>query len=355
MISWAKLALGQTQELAPPQEQMEETLEAPPEPVTVFAPLPPSPPPISRPSLVLPWVLCALMMVVMGVLVGGQLRRAQRLEQQLLKTQQQMTQLQSQKRELMQQLTDFQAERNALDERVFSLNVQLSSAAAQLERANARLAQAEELSKQLSETQAQLQGQIASAREEREAAAREAERFEQEKTELRRSVNRLRQQLALVERDYRDLSVRLASLQSAPNPGVSIVSSTGPLVGSAPSLDRAENAREAGIDRTVTATSLSPNAVELAPVVIRKDQSSMAGLLQGHLVDVNDQHQFVIIDKGLRDGVQEGMVFDIRHGGTFVGQATVVRVRPQLAACNLRRTVSAQPVRIGDLVVARSR
>ncbi len=354
MISWAKLALGQTQELPPPQEQVEDPLETPSEPVAVFTPFPSTPPPTLRATVILPWLLCALLAVIMGVLLSRQLRYVQQLEQQLLEAKQQMSQLQSQKRDLAQQLAAFQAERNALDERVFSLNVQLSSAAAQLERVNMRLAEAQELSTQVMQMQAQLQAQIASARDEREAAAREAGRSEQEKTELRRSVSRLRQQLTLVERDYRDLSVRLAALQNAPNPGVTVVSSTGP-VAATPSRDGTDHRREIAIDRSVTTTTLNPNAVELAPVIIRKNQSGMASSLQGRLVDVNDQHQFVIIDKGIRDGVQEGMVFDIRHGDAFVAEATVVRVRPQLAACNFRRGASAPLIRIGDVAMVRSR
>lgn len=338
MISWAKLALGQTQEVdAPTQvlDQPAETLQEQ-EPVAVFTPASVSVRPTSRASYV-PWLCCFLIVIGMGWLAGGQFRRAQQLTRQLQAAQAQFARLHAEKEDVTKQLAAFQAERNALDEKVFSLGVQLSSANSSLERASARLTEAQELAKQLAQTQAQLQAQMASARDEREAAAREAERFEQEKAELRRSVSRLRQQLALVERDYRELSVRLASVQAMPNPGVTVVSSTG-----------SANAGTA-------AAALSFNGVELAPVVVRTNQQGIAAPLQGRLVDINEQHQFVIIDKGLQDGVREGMVFDLRHGETFAGEATVIRVRPQLAACNFRRARSAPPLRIGDLAVARTR
>jgi len=94
--------------------------------------------------------------------------------------------------------------------------------------------------------------------------------------------------------------------------------------------------------------------VELPPIVVRKDQAGMSMPVRGRIVELNEPHQFIVVDKGSMDGVHVGMVLDIVRGATTIGQATVVRVRPKLSACDIVRTKTPGPLQIGDAAVQRS-
>jgi hypothetical protein len=48
--------------------------------------------------------------------------------------------------------------------------------------------------------------------------------------------------------------------------------------------------------------------------------------LDASLVDVDNQYNFVILDKGTRDGVKTGFVFDVHRGGEWLGQVRVDKV-----------------------------
>lgn len=73
--------------------------------------------------------------------------------------------------------------------------------------------------------------------------------------------------------------------------------------------------------------------------------------VRGRLVEVNEPHRFVVVDKGSMDGVRLGMTLDILRGGSTVGRATVVRVRPQLSACDVVRARTPGPLQVGDVAV----
>lgn len=84
---------------------------------------------------------------------------------------------------------------------------------------------------------------------------------------------------------------------------------------------------------------------------MRKDQAAIATAVRGRLVEVNDPHNFVVVDQGSQDGVRVGMAFDIVRGTNTVGRATVVRVRPHLSACDIVRAKTPGPLQSGDLAV----
>jgi len=91
--------------------------------------------------------------------------------------------------------------------------------------------------------------------------------------------------------------------------------------------------------------------VELPPIIVRKNQPPTLELVRGRVLDVNTPHHFIVVDKGSRDGVRAGLVFNVMHGDILVGQATVARVRPQLSACDMVRTNTSAQIRVGDQAV----
>ena len=303
-------------------------------------PLPSLPSAGGAPKLLIP-LIGAIALIGVGALYMGKAKQVAQLEQAVAQARQQLNELKNQGDALKQKLSAAESNRKSLDEQNASLRKEL--AAAETERGNfrAELDEWKDRYKTMEQSQVALEAQVTSVTGERDAAKRDAERITNDKAELERATMRLRERLALLDRDYRQLSDQLAKLQAAPVTGVnsvSVVSAAGPVNSSASSV----------VPMTGT---LSPGTVELPPIIVRKDQAGMSMPVRGRLVEVNDPHQFIVVDKGSQDGVRVGMVFDIVRGSATVGRATVVRVRPQLSACDIFRAKTPGPLQIGDQAV----
>ena len=294
------------------------------------------------PPTLLVSLIAAIAVIGGGALYMGKAKQAAQLEQAVAHAQQQITDLKSQSDALTQKLSAVESSRKSLDDSNGSLRKELASVNTDRDRFRAELDGWKDRYEMLEQGNALLEKQVASVTGERDAATRDIERVSHEKSELERATMRLRERLALLDRDYRQLSDQLAKLQTAPNAGVnsvSIVSTVGPASGYAPS------------DAASPTGALSPGTVELPPIVVRKDQAGMSMPVRGRLVEINETHQFVVVDQGSQDGVRMGMSFNIIRGSTTVGKATVVRVRPQLSACDLLRAKTPGPLQVGDQAV----
>jgi hypothetical protein len=194
---------------------------------------------------------------------------------------------------------------------------------------------------------------------EREALQQQAQRLSSENGELTRSAGRLRARLALLDRDYRQVAERLAHLQGSSglvastavpvySAGSSTVVSVAGPTPQPPSLPQEMPAPAAPVFASSTGT------VELPPIIVKKDRAGISMPLTGRLIEVNEPHGFVVVDRGSQDGVRVGMVFEILRAHVSVGRARVVRVRPNLAACDLVRAQTGSPMLIGDTVVQRT-
>ena len=272
--------------------------------------------------------------VGLAAVIVSQQQRMRSLEGQLAQSRQQLQQLEAQNQTLTQQMSAIEADRQGLDARVKTLRNELTSASANLDRSRLSLEELQGKYDTLNATYTAVEGQMSSMAAERDKARQEAKAFEQGNTELERSVSRLRERLTLMDRDYRQLTEQLATAQAAPSFGVSAVVATGP-------TNHADSAAPA-------VAALAPGTVELPPIVVRKDQAGMAIPVRGQVVEVNEPHHFIVVDKGSMDGVSVGMTFDILRGASTIGRASVVRVRPQLSACDILRAKTSGPLQAGD-------
>jgi hypothetical protein len=284
--------------------------------------------------------------VLLGLLLVGSLSHGQRLSQQLTITQQQVTQLEGQNRELVQQYDSLKSERSSLEEKIASVRTQLSSVNGELERSQASLKDIRVKYDVLSEERTLLQAQVATLTTNRDQYRGRTERLEGEKTELERKAVRTRERLTLLDRDYRKLQEKVARLEQQPHPGVDVVTSidsrAGVTTGQPPQVPP-------------TSGSAVPGAVELPPIVVRKDQAGMIHAVRGRLLEVNIPHRFVVVDQGSEDGVRVGTAFDIMRGSAVVGRATAVRVHSNLSACDVVTAKTPGPLQIGDLAVQSGR
>ena len=294
-------------------------------------------------KLLVPLVVIVGAIAGLGILLVNKAEEVKRLQQQVQLNQQQIAELDAQNAGLMQQLKNLQTERKSLDERVGSLHAQLSSATTDLERSRVSLRelqdQYEQLNTRLDRERQDLQGQVSRAAAERDEALQRVEQLAGDKKDLQRSVSRWRERLALLDRDYRKLAEQLSQAADPAHPALDIVSTVGP---SSPPVSGASQA---------SAPSTIPGTVELPPIIVRKDQAGMTSMVRGRIIEVNDAHNFVVVDRGGSDGVRIGMAFDFLRGSAPVGRATVIRVRPTIAACDIVRAKTAGPLQAGDIAV----
>lgn len=288
-----------------------------------------------------PPLLIMLGVAVIGlvVVIVSQRQQLQALTDQLTRSRQQAQQLEAQSQKLTEQVSVLEADRQGLDARLKALRNELTTASTNLDQSRLSLEELQKRFETLNSTYTAMEGQLSGVTAERDEARQQAKEFEEKQTELERSVLRLRERLTLLDRDYRQLTEQLAKAQAAPSQGVSAVIATEP-------------SHTASTDPVVAA--LSRGTVELPPIVVRKDSAGMSIPVRGRLVEVNEPHGFIVVDKGSMDGVHVGMAFDIVRGASTIGRATVVRVRPQLSACDILRAKTPGPLQAGDQAVQSS-
>jgi len=277
-----------------------------------------------------------------ALLVAGQALHARSLRQELLGRGRMIEELEEANARLSSELQASESERRGFDERIASLRQQFSAASSELEESRVSLQELGERYERLMEERAEDEARVAALERERDGTRERAERLEQERSDLERAVGRLRERLTLLDRDYRTLASTLQELRMSPQGTAVLVSVAGP---------KTHAARDAAAQ--LAAASLPQATVELPPIIVRKDQAGSVLPVRGRLLEVSLQHHFVVVDKGSEDGVRPGMLFDILRGGETVGRAQVVRVRPQLSACDVVRGSSPVPLQIGDLAVQR--
>lgn len=293
-------------------------------------------------------VVAAVVGLGLGLfLVMGKQQQVQRLEQQVMLTNQHVAQLEIQKQEFVKKISGFADERKTFEDRVATLRSELSKITQTLQSSRFDLQGLEEQYELLGRERTTLQRRAAELVDEREAAQLEAVQFAEDNVRLEQAVQRSRQRFALLDRDYQQLQQQAAEQQaSSETLAYTGLSQTVGSVTLTPFVTQ-PSATLSG----VRGASASSRAVELPPIIVRRESAGAFQQVRGHLIEVNMPHGFVVVDRGSEDGVHVGMSFDLLRGTEPVGRAVVVRVRPQLSACDIAGTTTSGPLHIGDVAV----
>ncbi len=128
------------------------------------------------------------------------------------------------------------------------------------------------------------------------------------------------------------------------------------------------------IDTRFQAKTTGNGEVELAPIVVKakkggdvkaeveepsKDKacvkapakaakSAKARKLQGGILSVNEENNFVIVDIGEQAGVQAGDTFKVYHNGKQIGMVEIIQVRQDISAADIKQ--KTVPLSIGDTI-----
>ncbi len=322
--------------------------------------------------------LSKIIFTVLGVVVVGGLAlvsfgELSRLRMELAAKQQVIARLSAQTEDLQRQVNAVQTDRRQLEGQLADVRQELDTATQELVRLRNSSTEARLQAEELSDTREQLEREVKRLTHERDEAMAQTQQAQQQSTDLERSVTRLRERWKFLDRDYQRLTERVKEMEhsqeaamqaQAPPPArpgafglvaTTELAPTAPAM-AAPSALRPEAAAQASLNQLPTMDPLTnlAGAIELPPIVVQKGQAWNGFGVQARVIEVNQQHGFVVLDKGVNDGIQIGATFTIVRGGAPVGAVTVVRARPKLAACDVIPARSPGPLQVGDLAVPQS-
>ena len=307
--------------------------------------------------------------VLAGLAIGPWLQLG-RLRQEIAANEQTISSLRIQNSGLQQQLADVQAQRAALEGRLEGLRGELTSATQEL----AGLRDVQVRHDALQSEKTRLEVELTRLKRERDDTNARARQLEAATRELERVTARLRNRLALADRDYRKLSERAASLErqlihgasasaaawTAPVQPPRVEAVWPPVTPAEPLPPNSElgirNSESSSIPNSELRTPNLPDApdtIELPPIVVRKDRAGEPTTIRAKVVALNPDHGFLVINQGSEDGVRVGMTFDVRRADQTLAQAVTVLLRQRLAACDLINADASNAIHVGDLAVQR--
>ncbi len=111
---------------------------------------------------------------------------------------------------------------------------------------------------------------------------------------------------------------------------------------------------EAGSELKLAQTEVT--SIELSPIIVKAEAPKAKGarpLLRqasaGRIIAVNENHDFVVIDLGKDDGLQEGMQLEVYRQNEKAGRIKVIEARQNISACDIRE-MRLQRFKVNDIV-----
>jgi chromosome segregation ATPase len=71
---------------------------------------------------------------------------------------------------------------------------------------------------------------------------------------------------------------------------------------------------------------------------------------QGHVLAINSEHGFVVVDLGKVDNLSSETTLEVRKNGQIIATLSVLEIRDVMAACNIRDLQDGQRIEINDPV-----
>lgn len=76
-----------------------------------------------------------------------------------------------------------------------------------------------------------------------------------------------------------------------------------------------------------------------------------AGILNGRILEINHEYNFVIVNLGKEDGVKRGMIFLVYREKKLLGKVEVEDVFKDMSSCNILPWYEREEIRIDDGVL----
>jgi hypothetical protein len=294
---------------------------------------------------------------------------------------QSLQQLQADNAQLGQRLQQLSDEKQSLEERRNLSRSELESVQRELLAAQDSMMRVDEEAAQLRAERDTLAEQVAGLRQQKSAVERRMQQLQRVLSAQEAREAELEDTIAALEAEQRLLKARLRSTESfnptPPRPmaaagdiiaatgAMSVASDAQPL--RAVTTSRAAPATSAPMVRTRTGQPLAiasqsgmqGQTVLLPPIVVqRTGPTGMSALrtappapaVTGVVIGLNDEHQFIVIDQGIQDGVHVGDQFIVSRGARALGRVAVIRARESVSACDVQEQQGRSRFREGDTV-----
>lgn len=93
---------------------------------------------------------------------------------------------------------------------------------------------------------------------------------------------------------------------------------------------------------------INKQGIELERIVVKAE-----GELEGKVLVVNREYNFIVVDIGTRDDVQLGDILTIFRNGRYIGEANVEKLYDTMAAATIAKEVKPNSIMVNDNVVVR--
>ncbi len=136
-------------------------------------------------------------------------------------------------------------------------------------------------------------------------------------------------------------------------------------------LDEAQSVIQNRIDEVLEIKSsidkrLTPNVamggakeIELPPIIVSAPAASKSGAakaggppgtsgLEGRVISINDENNFVIVDLGENSGIRVGDTLSVYRGSKYVAALDVIQVRKDISAADIKQ--KGAKIKVGDVV-----
>ena len=119
------------------------------------------------------------------------------------------------------------------------------------------------------------------------------------------------------------------------------------------------------LEETITAAKKSiegeMNTVDLGSINVDQKQGvkdkpaeAQTPKKEGRILAVNEEHGFVVVDLGKKDGIANDSKFSVRKkNGESIGELSVLEIRDSMTACNIKEVMKNQKIETNDFVLIR--
>ena len=92
------------------------------------------------------------------------------------------------------------------------------------------------------------------------------------------------------------------------------------------------------------------NTVNLGSVTTGDQAPPRQSKSEGHVLAINDEHGFVVIDLGKADNLSSDATLEVKKNGEWVATLSVLEIRDVMAACNIKDLQDGRKIEINDPV-----
>ena len=101
---------------------------------------------------------------------------------------------------------------------------------------------------------------------------------------------------------------------------------------------------------SVTTKAMPPVSKPAFQNEIEETQIPKTPKNEGHVLAINNEHGFVVIDIGKVDNLPADAMLDVKKNGISIATLSVLEIRDVMAACNIKDVLEGQRIEINDTV-----